>query len=278
MKNEIYQLNSVTNVQMNSYIITTSDDKVIVVDGGYRQDAENMIAYLKDITGMGIPHVDAWFLTHAHFDHIYCFVEIIEHHHEELIVDKILFNFPSAQYCLREGLASLEVMQNFLNVLPLFVEKTVTVFGGDVYDIGAAHIEILYSPNCEIKRNLVNNSSVIFMLTLNQKRILFLGDAGIEEGNMLLAYYQGTDKLKADYVQMAHHGQNGVEKEVYQVIRPSYCLWPTPSWLWENRGDGGYDTGIFNTVVTRGWISEMHCVKRHYLMTDGTQVIDLAAD
>ena len=34
-------------------------------------------------------------------------------------------------------------------------------------------------------------------------------------------------------------------------------------------------TAIFNTVVTRGWISAMHCVKRHYVMTAGTQVIDL---
>ena len=37
----------------------------------------------------------------------------------------------------------------------------------------------------------------------------------------------------------------------------------------------GFDTGIFGTVVTRGWISSLRCVKRHYLMIHGTQVIDL---
>jgi hypothetical protein len=106
------------------------------------------------------------------------------------------------------------------------------------------------------------------------KSILILGDLGVEGGRQLLETVDHA-LIKADFCQMAHHGQNGVEKNVYEVVRPTYCLWPTPSWLWDNRGDGGYDTGIFNTVVTRGWISAMHCVKRHYVMTAGTQVIDL---
>ena len=82
-------------------------------------------------------------------------------------------------------------------------------------------------------------------------------------------------ELKADFVQMAHHGQGCVNRDCYAAIMPTYCLWPTPSWLWDNMGPGGYDTGIFGTVVTRGWISSLRCVKRHYLMTKGTQVIDL---
>jgi hypothetical protein len=40
-------------------------------------------------------------------------------------------------------------------------------------------------------------------------------------------------------------------------------------------GPGGYDTGIFGTVITRGWISSLRCVKKHYVMINGTQVIDL---
>ena len=33
---------------------------------------------------------------------------------------------------------------------------------------------------------------------------------------------------------MAHHGQDGVEMDVYRVIKPEICLWPTPDWLWDN--------------------------------------------
>jgi hypothetical protein len=31
-------------------------------------------------------------------------------------------------------------------------------------------------------------------------------------------------------------------------------------------------------VIVRGWISSLRCVKKHYRMTEGTQVIDLAAE
>ena len=86
MKNTIYQLNSVTNIQMNSYIITTADGKVIAIDGGFRQDAENMLNYLRDITGQAIPHVDAWLFSHAHLDHISCFNEIVEKHWDKVAV------------------------------------------------------------------------------------------------------------------------------------------------------------------------------------------------
>jgi hypothetical protein len=72
--------------------------------------------------------------------------------------------------------------------------------------------------------------------------------------------------------------QETADREVYEAIRAPYCLWPTPSWVWHNLGPGGYDTGIYQTVVVRGWISAMHCVKRHYLMIEGTQVISLDGD
>ena len=95
MKNTIYQLNSVTNIQINSYIVTTADGKVIAIDGGFRQDAENMLNYLRDITGQAIPHVDAWFFSHAHLDHISCFNEIVEKHWDKISVDHVYYNFPS---------------------------------------------------------------------------------------------------------------------------------------------------------------------------------------
>ena len=104
---------------------------------------------------------------------------------------------------------------------------------------------------------------------------MILGDLGVEGGRTLLSTVDPA-LIKADYCQMSHHGQNGVSREVYEAIRPTYCLWPTPSWLWDNMGPGGYDTGIFGTVVTRGWLSSLRCVKKHYLMIKGTQVIDLA--
>lgn len=274
MKNAIYQLNSVTNVQMNSYIITTADGHILLVDGGFREDAENLLTYLKDITGQDIPHVDAWFMSHAHRDHISCFNEIVEKHWDELRVDHVYFNFPSVQYCAREGQGYDRAIEEFMQNLPRFADKAVIVYGFDTYDFGEAHIDILYSPNSEIQCNWVNNSSVVFMLTLGGKKVLFTGDAGIEEGDRILALYRGTDTLKADYVQMAHHGQNGVEKRFYEAVAPTGCLWCTPDWLWNNDAGLGYNTHGWKTIEVQGWMDELG-VKEHYIMMNGTQVIEL---
>ena len=77
MKNQIIMLNTVTGSQMNSFIITTDDGKVIVMDGGFNQDADNLIDWLKKLTGQEVPHVDAWFFSHPHLDHISAFIQIM---------------------------------------------------------------------------------------------------------------------------------------------------------------------------------------------------------
>ena len=272
MKNTIAQLNAVNGGQMNSHVITTEDGKIIVIDGGYRADAENLLSYLRRVSGCEIPHVDAWLLTHAHGDHIDAFDEIVEKHWDKLTVGKIYYNFPSAQFLLREKNYSKCIL-DFNRLLPVFADKIEIVYRCDEYDIGSAHVEILYSPNGELP-GYINNTSVVFMLTLAGKKILFLGDAEPEEGARLLALYKGTGKLKADYVQMAHHGQGGVEKDVYEEIAPKACFWCAPGWLWDNDAGNGFNTHCFKTVIVRGWMEELG-VTEHYVLKDGLQVVEL---
>ena len=128
---------------------------------------------------------------------------------------------------------------------------------------------MLLEPDESIKQNEVNNSSVVLRIEAADRSLLILGDLGVEGGDRLLAT-NPSELIKADYVQMAHHGQNGVGKNVYEAIDPDYCLWPTPDWLWENNAGRGYDTHIWKTIVTRGWMSELG-IKWHYIMKDGTQ-------
>ena len=66
MENVMYMLDSTSNRQMNSFIVTTKEGGVIVIDGGYEFDAEKLIGKLKEITGKAVPHIDGWFFTHAH--------------------------------------------------------------------------------------------------------------------------------------------------------------------------------------------------------------------
>jgi beta-lactamase superfamily II metal-dependent hydrolase len=272
MKNTIAMLRSVSGGQMNSFVVTTRDGKVLVIDGGYRCDALSLLDYLREVTGAAIPHVDAWIHTHAHGDHIEAFIEMMENHRDKLTVGKIYYNFPSAQFLSREPGYGRCIL-DFNRLLPLFAHKVETVYRGDEYRVGDAHIEILYSPSGELP-GYINNTSVVFMLTLGGKKILFLGDAEPAEGERLLALYKGTGKLCADYVQMAHHGQGGVEKDVYAEISPKACFWCAPGWLWDNDAGGGFNTHVFKTVTVRGWMEELG-VYEHFVLKDGTQVVEL---
>lgn len=88
-----------------------------------------------------------------------------------------------------------------------------------------------------IEKNTSNNSSVVYLVSLNGTNVVFLGDLG-EEGGRQLMEDVDLASLNCDIVQVAHHGQNGVAFEFYKELYPRIALFPTPKWLWNN--DAGY--------------------------------------
>ena len=104
------------------------------------------------------------------------------------------------------------------------------------------------------------------------KSVLFLADLGVEGGEQLL-HGPLAKRLPSDYVQMAHHGQTGVNEAFYQHVNPSYCLWPTPKWLWDNDNGGGKNSGHWRTLEVRAWMDKLP-IKAHYPMYEGVHRID----
>ena len=256
---------------INTSIAVENGSSLIMFDGGHGCETEYLHEYLLGLGG----HIDAWFLTHAHDDHVQAIYKMLDKY-DDVTVDKVCYNFPSDEWLIQND-GSGEGIDMARNLRRCFTEKQIptdTVHVGDFYEFDGMTVRVLRVPDETITGNSINNSSTVYRMEADGKSVLILGDLGVEGGYQLLEI---TDPslIKADYVQLAHHGQNGVTREVYEAIRPSYCLWATPTWLWNNWGNGGYDTGCYNTVVTRGWISAMHCVKRHYLMQEGSHVIEL---
>ncbi len=277
-QNAIHMLKSVTNIQMNSFVITTEDGKLILIDGGQRANAEYLLSYLKELTGEPVPHIDGWFLTHAHDDHVDAFLEILQNHPGSVEIDKVYMNIPSVQFFSRgpqPDKSAVGTAGEIYGALPLYADKLCVCTAGDVYEIGDARFDILYSPDPFITPNVCNNSSLIFKMTLGEKTTLFLADCGVDAGNRMLEQFKGTDTLACDICQMAHHGQQGVTKAFYEAVRPEICLWCTPDWLWNNDRGKGFNTHCFKTVEVRGWMDEIGSVKKNYIMMDGTQVCPL---
>ena len=115
MENKIYLYTNEGNKQMMSFVITTQDGRVIVIDGGYDNDAPKLMEALQKITGEKKPHVDAWFLTHAHDDHISAFGVFYEEYLEGFTCDAVYYTFPSVQYFQKYDI--LLRFQNYLQHL-----------------------------------------------------------------------------------------------------------------------------------------------------------------
>lgn len=270
----VYMLESQSEKQMMSFILK-SEGHLLVVDGGNTCDADYLCAYIKKLGGV----VDGWFLTHPHHDHCDALVSHLERHPDKIKIKHIYYNFPSLEFFTSEDGKpydyrcenALETMPKVLSQIEKSAIPTTIVHKGDVFEFGEMTVTVLHEPNEKITTNRVNNSSVVYRLDANEKSCIFLGDLGVEGGEELLENTP-AELLRADMVQLAHHGNEGVGRAVYDAIGAKFCLWCTTDWLWNNDNGLGYDTHIWRTVVTRGWMSDIG-VKWHYISKDGTHEV-----
>ena len=264
----LWQLPNQTRTQMMSYVLRSPNGKVIVIDGGNAGDGAYLADFLK---GLGNT-VEAWFISHAHSDHFDALKEILRHP-DSLKIKALHASLPSEAWIDEVGADGERVSFGQFNQVLAQAGRTVTDLAlGQEMQIDGIRIEVLGVKNPEITRNAVNNSSLVLRISDATKSVLFLGDLGVEGGDKLLASPM-ADRLQSDYVQMAHHGQNGVSEAFYQRVNPAYCLWPTPQWLWDNDNGGGKNSGPWRTLEVRAWMDKLS-IKAHYPMFQGVVKIE----
>lgn len=264
----LWQLPNGNVPQMMSYVMETKQGNLIVIDGGYHENAAYLRAFLKERGG----HVAAWFVTHPHSDHCEAPGDILKAP-EDLKIDAIYASLPEANWFAT--VCSKDEQATYKALMAAFKESGRTYTepkAGDLLNFDGITVRALGVCNPEIVVNPINNSSMVLRFDDGSRSVLFLGDLGVEGGQKLLNSPQ-ADFLPSDYVQMAHHGQNGVGEAVYQKINPQYCLWPTPKWLWDNNSGTGEDSGPWRTKEVRGWMDKLP-IKKHYLLFEGLQTIE----
>ncbi len=264
----LWQLPEQTHSQMMSYVIRTPNGKVVVIDGGTAGDAP----YLREFLKKQGNHVDAWFFSHPHSDHTDAPVAIL-HDPQGLTVGRIYMSSLDVDWVREYENPETHTQAEINDMLAKTGRCAIELVPGAEFVFDGVHVDVLAVKNPELHMNAINNSSVVLKVWDAGKSVVFLGDLGPEAGNKLVAGPYAS-KLKADYCQMAHHGQSGVRDNVYKAISPKYCLWTTPKWLWENDQGKGYNTGPWTTFETRTWAEELG-VKRNYVTwSDGLVRID----
>lgn len=265
---KVTMLNSQNGQQILSCIIETSQGKLIVVDGGFGEDA----GYLSNQIMARGGHVSAWLLTHPHGDHVGAIHAILDDHNRQITIGGIYYSLAEPEWYTSADAQDAEMAHALINTLR---QQPAEMLHGDIgkgYEIMVDDVRIeVLNNRYDIAHDAGNNASMVYRITINGKTIVFLGDLGEEGGNRLVAEY--GEGLKADIVQMAHHGQDGVGANVYQAINPTVCVWPTPQWLWDNNRGTGLNTGSWKITTTKSWMNQINGTIIHYVTKDGDQTI-----
>ena len=262
----VWQLPGSDERHRMSYVVEYENERLFVIDGGRKADAEYLHSFLMERGGK----ITGWFITHPHDDHVGALIELLMEP-RGLEIDAVYGSFLEELFM---ELCQQNRVENYRQLEIALAKSQVELIRtrpGLNLKIGHTQIKVLSDINPEISHNCMNNSSIVYKFSDLTKTVLFLGDLGVEGGRKLLLSEYG-DQLNSDYVQMAHHGQHGVNFEFYKKISPKGCLWPTPEWLWNNDGGKGFNTGPWDTVRVRKWMDKLG-VKEHYKMFDGLQAI-----
>ena len=251
---QIIQLTNMTYKQTMGYVFRAKTGEVLVVDGGHQGNHRELERILTRCGG----HVDLWLVTHPHSDHYTAIIDLMKCG-TSVTWDRLGAGVLPDDWGAdsEDGDGGEIVVWNAF--VPKLGDKFFEIKEGQRFQLGSMTVEILAGNNPDLKMNPINNQSCVFRITEGDFSIIILGALGEEAGDRLLS--KGYD-LRADAVQMAHHGQNGVKESVYQAIAPKYAFWPTPLWLFVNSRTKQLipDSATYQTPEVIGWMRKLKAI------------------
>lgn len=221
------------------YIITLRDGSFVIFDGGYVRvkdgypktyDYVRLYTLLNELNKRpdGKIVISAWLMTHEHSDHFNVFYWFCKQYGSEVTLKAycacpcsaaVAYNAQNPEFHTANGRLA-EALEN------VGCDKIVTLQIGDKFTLGGVTFEIIFTIDSlwPKRLRLFNDCSVVSKMTYCGQSVMWLGDAGIEPSKRIRAIYT-PEYLKCDIVNVAHHGYNGIESELYDIIDAKVYLW-----------------------------------------------------
>ena len=228
--------------QLMFYTLQDSKGHLIVIDGGWVTDAD----YVKRVIKLLGNRVDAWVITHPHSDHAGAFTEIYKNPGKIKIKKVYAVDMAPPELCLAN--ASWDETTVYEEWLKLTIPQLQYVHAGDTFEIEGLAFEVFNAYDDyvdELSDDLLNDGSMMFKVTAKKESMLFCADVGKHMSDYLLETY--GEALKADYIQMGHHGNGGLKKDFYKSIGAKAAFFDAPDWLMQDRS--GRFTTMKNTYL-----------------------------
>lgn len=241
----VTQYGEVDGSQQMFYTLQSQDGYLIVVDGGKADNEEGLRTVLKSLGN----HVDTWIITHPHDDHAESFCNVYENPDGIKIDEVYTVDMASPELCMENApWDSVEVYERFRN---LKIENLKYVAEGEHLEFESLQMDVYNAYNehvDEISNDLLNDGSMMFKIQNKEQSMLFCADVGKAMSDYLLGTYGLA--LKADYLQMGHHGNGGLKKDFYQMVAPEIAFFDAPNWLFEDT------SGTFTSLENRKIMEE----------------------
>ncbi len=259
-------------------VIKTRGGKLIVIDAGRGGDAEHLLKIIEKLWDGkdGRPVISLWLFSHLHTDHYGAISEIASRPEmrERLRVERFCHRLLPAEFYTsisREKLSphairALDIMTHF----DRYFEgcRVTQVSRGDLFEVDGISFEVIRTPDI-VKGALMNtnDSSVVYRMTAEGQTWMLLGDAEWVASGELLAL--SRDRLKADVVQVGHHGCGNVSKEVYREIGARAAVWHVSERFFHSESGEALNSHNTGVIRTRAWLRELGIrTENEYVLSD----------
>lgn len=205
------------DVGQGDSILICGTEKNILIDGGERDQGDNVIAELKEC---GVTEIDYMIATHPHSDHIGGLVDVLRYaaDYDDLKIDNVIIpDIPE------EDIPTSSVYMNFLNGAEANDLSVTFAEYGMTIDTGSG-VMTLYPPVKDKNYSSLNDYSVCAYLDCGEISFFFTGDMEKqEERDMLEAGY--FRKMNATVLKAGHHGsETSSSQELLDQLSPEYVV------------------------------------------------------
>ncbi|MDO4621757.1 MAG: MBL fold metallo-hydrolase [Eubacteriales bacterium] len=221
----ITQYASLSGAQAMFYTIQDIYGHLIVIDGGHTEDAEQVREVIRELGD----HVDVWFLTHPHPDHIEAFTAVYTSGDCPDIDVIYASEFDPVRYEKEaKPWDEYEVFVMWQEAVQ-GEERLQYLKAGDVLDIYGLTVKCLHDYSQKEGGSAANDGALMLKMIGNEQSMLFCADVEAKQEQKIIDRF-GED-LPSTYIQMAHHGNDGVSEKFYRLVKPEKAFFDAPEWL-----------------------------------------------
>lgn len=253
------------------YIIRCCDNSFFIVDSAHTysvNDNDRIYKFLKDQTPAGEKiRIAGWFFSHGHVDHIGKFCDFLRYNSDDVEIEVLYYNFVSFSH--RDSANWSEADLNFQRNFEKLVEghskiKKIKLHSGQRFFVKNLEFRVLCTHEDVYPDSLenYNDSSTMIMMYAKGTSVMFPGDAGFVESDIVTSRFGKL--LKCDIMQAAHHGHFGTKKDFYELADAGVILFPTTQIK--------YDEDFEVREINRWAVSN---ADECYIASNGTMQFDL---